>query len=473
MELREYQKKLVKDSFESIKELGPGCGIVNSLATGAGKTVVGIQELRIYNSMLPDRPLAWLTHRDELRRQSSDRIKESGLVIKDMSADSPSDRKWYKGVVNIVSPQMRKWPKVPKLPGLLLVDECHHTPAATWARLIEEWQHQGGVVIGLTATLWRMSNRQGFTDWYQTLLVGPTIAQLQEQGYLATPKVIAPQRAQVDDTEAEIDSMGEFSKAWLEEEVIMMLAQKPVVESWQSYTENLDDDRTLWFLPTVHSANMLRTLLGYRARVLTGKTPRPVRQRMLKDLESHKITHLVSVDVLGEGLDIPSVPIIASLRPTQSLAIWLQQCGRGARPKNDTDGGYYIVFDFSGNAQRHGSPDLDRQWSLEPRSKTKGLLPQDIVGRCYSVQCDDVHLHPAHRECWNCNQPQYKECMECRVHRRWTRFRKKMLICDLCNQYAREVQRENQTRTGTNELIRSKIKRYTRQKPNQQLQLFE
>ena len=458
MELRKYQEKIVKKSFKAIQKLGPGCGIVDLLATGAGKTVIGIAELDIYNGMLPERPLAWLTHREELRIQSSLRIKGSGLLIRNMADDLPSERRWYKGVVNIVSPSLRKWPPVPERPGLLIVDECHHTPAATWARLIEEWQRMGGVVIGLTATLWRMSNKQGFEQWYQKLICGPTIPELQDMGYLATPRVITPQGALADDTDAPTTSMGDYTPAWLDEEITMMLAHKPVVKTWKSKTLDFNDDRTLWFLPSVHTAYKLRESLGHDSQVLTGDTPRPLRQKMLADLRSGKLTHLISVNALGEGLDIPSVSIIACLRPTKSLVVWKQLCGRGARPKGE-GGGYFTVFDYANNSQRHGPPDMEYEWSLEPRVRFSGSMPIKITGRCYTPGCEDVTLHPSHRECWNCEQPQYHECSECKVYRRWTQFKRRNLVCNICTDFEMETERERLRSTTTDELIRSKIGR--------------
>ena len=91
------------------------------------------------------------------------------------------------------------------------------------------------------------------------------------------------------------------------------------------------------------------------AEVLTADTPKKERGEILAALRYKRITHLISVDVLGEGIDIPSVPIIASMRPTQSTVVAMQQWGRGSRPKNNTDGGEYILIDYVNNTKRHGS----------------------------------------------------------------------------------------------------------------------
>ena len=47
--------------------------------------------------------------------------------------------------------------------------------------------------------------------------------------------------------------------------------------------------------------------------------------------ESDDLQIICSVDVFGEGVDIPSVSHVLFLRPTQSFTVFLQQLGRGLR----------------------------------------------------------------------------------------------------------------------------------------------
>ena len=42
---------------------------------------------------------------------------------------------------------------------LMIVDEAHHAPAAGWERFMEQWP---GQVVGMTATPWRLSKKEGF-----------------------------------------------------------------------------------------------------------------------------------------------------------------------------------------------------------------------------------------------------------------------------------------------------------------------
>ena len=413
------------------------------LPTGSGKSLIGAELLRVVGEQMPGVPHAWLTHRQELRRQSSSVLINNGLIPISMADMKPRDRRWFRGAggVNVLSPQQRKWPEFRTDTGLLVIDEAHHTPAATWARLAENWLDRGGLLVGLTATPWRMSRFQGFTDWYEHLVTGPSIAKLQRQGYLATPRVIMPHGAVVDDTNAEtLGSSGDYTASWMEQEIIMMLAQKPVAAFWRMKTKRLKDKRTLWFLPTTYSAHELARLFP-DSRVLTAESDGLTRRMTLDDFAKGKITHLVSVDLLSEGVDTPTVPIIASLRPTRSLAVFLQQCGRGSRPKHDK-GGKYLLIDYAGNTDRHGMPDDDREWHLEPRDEWEGSESGDApTASCYSKTCADIRLHPSNRACRFCGKAQYFICPECKILRRWTTFTPSGSMCSHCAKSFVEVQR--------------------------------
>ena len=454
MQLRDYQRVLLDSIWSEMREHGPGCGVLVQSPTGSGKTLVGVSLADIMVRKFPDRPHCWVTDREQLHNQSASVLIAGGLITSSMPKDKPEERRWYRGVINIVSPQLRKWPELSGKVGLMIIDEGHHTPASTWSRLVDMWQAAGGVVVAFTATPFRLNKRQGFTDWYDVMVCGPTVEKLQEQGYLATPRVILPQLAHVDDTNAEIASTGDFAFGWMESEVSMLLAQGPVYDEWLKITRGMNDKRTMWFVPTVYCGKQLRRLLGLRSRLLTAETPEMERHEIMRELMDKEIIHLVSVNVLSEGVDVPSVPIIASLRPTQSLAVWLQQCGRGSRPKNRLNGGYYTVIDYAGNSLRHGPPDMLHDWSLEPREKSKvGTNNGAVAAYCYTDTCSDVILHPAHRKCWRCKADQYMSCIDCKVHRRWTQYSKSggEKVCNICVESSLEIMRIKRRQQELNE----------------------
>ena len=170
---------------------------------------------------------------------------------------------------------------------------------------------------------------------------------------------------------------------------------------------------------------------------------------MMNRFREGKLTHLISVEVIGEGTDVPSVPVVATIRSTASIAVWLQQSGRGSRPKGE-DGGYYTLLDFASNAANLGMPNQPRDWFLEARDEREGGEIGGFIARCFNHECKDVTLHPSHRSCWNCGEDQYRECNECHDDRRWTRYAGDDETCSICvealSEYEARASREKDQR---------------------------
>ena len=74
------------------------------------------------------------------------------------------------------------------------------------------------------------------------------------------------------------------------------------------------------------------------------------RKEGVKKLESGDLEVIFSVDMLNEGVDIPSLDLILFLRPTESPTVFLQQMGRGLRlfPGKDD----VRILDFIGNFKK-------------------------------------------------------------------------------------------------------------------------
>lgn len=89
--------------------------------------------------------------------------------------------------------------------------------------------------------------------------------------------------------------------------------------------------------------------IGYNAIALTGSNNFGERILAFKELQddSKQLEIICTVDILNEGVDIPSVNMVLFLRPTESQTIFLQQLGRGLRKYPDKE--YVTVLDFIGN----------------------------------------------------------------------------------------------------------------------------
>jgi hypothetical protein len=101
------------------------------------------------------------------------------------------------------------------------------------------------------------------------------------------------------------------------------------------------------------------TAAGLASVALSGQTPEAERAAALRRLEIGDLRAVFSVDVLGEGVDVPSVDTVLLLRPTDSATVFTQQLGRGLRRAQGKP--YLTVIDLIG--QQHRQFRFDRRLS--------------------------------------------------------------------------------------------------------------
>ena len=128
-ELRPYQQEAVR---KIISQLKPGARIMYQLPTGGGKTRIAIEVITEFLAGVPIlRNYTWLTHRDILQSQSSDRLHEAGLNFGTVSTPQKIWNAIQRG-------DLKPTPET-----LLVVDESHHSSAKTWTRVIKGWPGPG------------------------------------------------------------------------------------------------------------------------------------------------------------------------------------------------------------------------------------------------------------------------------------------------------------------------------------------
>lgn len=81
----------------------------------------------------------------------------------------------------------------------------------------------------------------------------------------------------------------------------------------------------------------------------------------MNDFRSGKITALCNVGIISEGISINDVTCCLLLRPTESVALGIQQMMRCMRY---APGKVAKILDCAGNHTRVGLPDEEREWSL-------------------------------------------------------------------------------------------------------------
>ena len=401
--LRPYQQQAVAEIRGSYQA---GCRrALFVLPTGGGKTVV-FTHIAERAAMRGSR-ICILVHRQELVDQSSRSLHAIGCNHGVIAAGYRQD---LSHTVQVASVQTlaRRLHQIPVgFFQLLIVDEAHHAVAGTWAKVLEH--HQGGHVLGVTATPERLDGR-GLGDQFETLIEGPDAAWLTQQGFLVPARVFAPPGI-------DLSAVRRFDTAKGRHDSDEILRQGQAMgDAVSHYRRTIADEHNgtaIAFCCSVAHADALAEAFrsqGIAAARLDGAMDRGERRRMINDLGAGVLKVITSCDIISEGTDIPSVTGAILLRPTDSLGLHLQQVGRVLRPAPGKR--WAIVNDHVGNSLRHGLPTDQREWSLEGRTKrgkraASEALPVKVCDSCFSTLpsaepvcpiCGFVFPPPARRE---------------------------------------------------------------------------
>lgn len=86
--------------------------------------------------------------------------------------------------------------------------------------------------------------------------------------------------------------------------------------------------------------------------IVTGKTKKRERERVINGFKCGKIRVVCNVGVLTTGFDYPELETIIIARPTMSLALYYQMIGRGIRPHPDKEN--TLIIDMCDNIRMFG-----------------------------------------------------------------------------------------------------------------------
>ena len=199
-QLRPYQQSLLRDVQDALAA-DPKGQVMLQLPTGGGKTVIAGKLLADW--LQNGRKAVWLTHRKELAEQTRGILTAAGVSAISNVNWRPGDEApaWASGVVILMSQTVARrirerqvWSEF-NSNDLLVIDEAHHAAAPGWERAMQQWP---GPIVGMTATPWRLSQKEGFDHLFDGLLCGPQTADLQalEKGVisLCTPPDLPPAR---------------------------------------------------------------------------------------------------------------------------------------------------------------------------------------------------------------------------------------------------------------------------------------
>jgi superfamily II DNA or RNA helicase len=355
MNLRPYQTQLITD-IRLQYQLGKRA-VLAVLPTGGGKTVcfsyIAQAAARKGNRV------CILVHRQELLDQASRSLSGMDVQHGIIAAKRGMDLSHAVQVASVgtLSRRLHLLPR--DFFQLAVIDECHHSSASTWAKIIQHFQT--AKLLGVTATPIRGDGR-GLGEHYQSMVQGPSAAWLTDNGYLAPAKVLAPPGFS---SAGLRKRMGDFDMSQATE----LLQGQAMGDCLTHYRQHLSGQTAIAFCCSVAHAEAVARLFqdaGIAASSIDGNTDSAKRRQLLIDLGTGSLKVLTSCALIGEGVDVPSVGGCILLRPTASVGLHLQMIGRCLRPQ---PGKRAVVLDHVGNSLRLGHHLEEREWSLDGATK--------------------------------------------------------------------------------------------------------
>lgn len=401
--LRGYQEEIVARAREAMQAGHRSILIVSP--TGSGKTA--LTSHMIDSAAKKGMQSYFIVHRRELILQSVRAFFENNVHHGIISAQFPEDPR---ALVQIASVQTlaNRLHKI-KTPKFMVWDEAHHLMASTWEKIFTAFPDS--FHIGLTATPLRLDGK-GLGKRFHHMIEGPTTCQLIDEGYLSPFKYFAPSTPNLEHAHSR---MGDFIKS----EMAAALDKPSITGSAvKEYQRRLTGKRAIVFGVSIeHSEHIVQQFQSAHvaASHIDGGSNSAKRDLDIKLLAEGELNIVSNVDLFGEGFDLPAIDAAILMRPTQSLGLFLQQCGRVLRPiyadgydLSTSDGRkqaiaagpkpFATILDHAGNWERHGLPDEEREWDLNGlvKKKTDTEASIKLCPDCFSAQAS------ARKFCDNC-----------------------------------------------------------------------
>jgi superfamily II DNA or RNA helicase/HKD family nuclease len=304
-------------------------------ATGTGKTVIAALDYKeLVNRAKRPLRLLFVAHREQILNQSRATFR---AALKDPSfgeilAGGRSPREGRHLFAMIQSLRRKDVEAIdPERFDVVIVDEFHHAEAPSYAALLEHFQPVE--LLGLTATPERMDGGD-VTRWFGgRIAVELRVWEAIDRGYLSPFQYFG-----VSDTE-DFSNLtwrrGGYDVAQLDNLFTGNdIRARRVVQALGDWHASPNTMRALGFCVSIAHAEFMAAQFSkfdLDSVSLSGLSSEGERQTALRDLRAGRIRCIFSVDVLGEGVDVPNVDTVLLLRPTQSATVFAQQLGRGLR----------------------------------------------------------------------------------------------------------------------------------------------
>lgn len=385
------------DALDKTRQNGNRRGLV-SLATGLGKTYLGIFDTQVMKS----ERILFIVHVEHILKQAKNSFESVIPSRTDDMGFFTGKEKTHEGkdiifsTIQTISREKNLTQFKPNHFDYVIIDESHHTAAESYKKVAEYFQPK--FFLGLTATPDRMDKKDVLEYYGNNLVFEMSQAEAIKQGYLANLEY----KGFKDNVDYSDIYYNGFRYDINDLNKLLMIEKRDcaVIEKFKELAHN---KKTIAFCVSIDhaewSAQKFREA-GYDAVAIHSKIENKNTGGAYQsageiidafDKGKHQIVFVV--DMLNEGIDIPDVECLLMLRPTESSTILTQQIGRGLRIAHNKSG--ILVLDFIGNYR--SSPQILPSLGIHDlgdlkEDKDRGVFYYDNNGRYVEFESEVVDI---------------------------------------------------------------------------------
>ena len=304
--------------------------------TGSGKTNILLSAVpRLQTNTLI------IVHTGELLRQTMERARtwldiEPGIFGAGKKKIKPLT------VAMIQTLAKRDLAEIADYFGAVMIDECHHSPAVTWARVLQELPAK--YKYGFTATAWRKDKLE-FLMWR---LISDRHSKVPKSEVVEAGKMVLPEiQVVTTDYWHPIEHPIEWGQ------MLTDLTQDPERNDLiEQEVRRRFDGAKVWIIPTAliltdriqHANTLSARLSDFSPVLLTGELTKKDRAAAMEKVRAGAQLTIATTHLLGEGVDVPGWNLLFLASPIAGGPRTLQAAGRIARPAPGKDRAVLVDF---------------------------------------------------------------------------------------------------------------------------------
>ena len=267
---------------------------------------------------------------------------------------------------------------------LIIIDEFHHAAADSYQRALHYFKPR--FLLGITATPDRNDNKDVYAICDGNVAFRLDFLDAIERKWLSPFTYFGV----YDDTDySQITWLG---NRYDEEELLQVQLKEDLAYKILHAWEEKKQTRTLAFCSSIRQAHFLSGFFnanGYHTIDLHSQQFDVSRSGAISKLNKGELDVIFTVDLFNEGVDIPAVDTLLFVRPTESLAVFTQQIGRGLRLHDGKEA--CVIIDLIGN-YRNADIKLSLFDTNPSEGKTRNFQPTLPQFCEIELDLDVIHL---------------------------------------------------------------------------------